>query len=209
MSCLTKCLVRWWVFLNWGSFVNCCGAVRRSVNSSVTGLMGIFQFPDCSCLKLWAVMAIGSDIPLHWIFVTSNRSVVAGCSQRHLMWNSNGIWINKSVQDTDVWHLVISRKLLVHINQKIVPALVFPSIQHPFRVTKRLANSFVRTVMGIRIIASRNSVTCNLTCKGLPSGIEKIVFINCSPCKESGVHLQRMSECQLSNQLCYHQVDLK
>ena len=53
--------------------------------------------------------------------------------------------------------------------------------------------------MGIRIIASRFSVTRNLTCKGLPSGIQKIVVIKCSPCRKSGVHLQRMSalECVL------------
>ena len=53
--------------------------------------------------------------------------------------------------------------------------------------------------MGIRIIASRFSVTRNLTCKGLPSGIQKIVVMKCSPCRESGVHLQRMSavECVL------------
>ena len=68
-----------------------------------------------------------------------------------------------------------------------------------FRVTKRLANSSVRNVMGKRIIASRFSVTRNLTCKGLPSGIQKIVVMKCSPCTESGVHLQRMSalECVL------------
>ena len=53
--------------------------------------------------------------------------------------------------------------------------------------------------MGIRIIASRFSVTRNLTCKGLPPGIQKIVVMKCSPCRESGVHLQRMSalECVL------------
>ena len=67
------------------------------------------------------------------------------------------------------------------------------------RVTKRLANSCVRTVIGIRIIASRFSVTHNLTCKGLPSGIQKNKVLKCSPCRESGVHLQRMSalECFL------------
>ena len=47
--------------------------------------------------------------------------------------------------------------------------------------------------MGIRIIASRFSVTRNLTYKGLPSGNQKIVVMKCSPCRESGVHLQRMS----------------
>ena len=59
--------------------------------------------------------------------------------------------------------------------------------------------SSVRTVKGIRIIASRFSVTRSLTCKGLPSGIQKIVVIKCSPWRESGVHLQRMSalECVL------------
>ena len=53
--------------------------------------------------------------------------------------------------------------------------------------------------MGIKIIASRISVTRNLTWKGLPSGILKIVVMKCSPCRESGVHLQRMSalECVL------------
>ena len=73
------------------------------------------------------------------------------------------------------------------------------SVLEIFRVTKRLANSSVRTVMGIRIIASRFSVTRNLTCKGLPSGIQKFVVMKCSPCRESGVHLQRMSalECAL------------
>ena len=73
------------------------------------------------------------------------------------------------------------------------------SVLEIFRVTKRLANSSVRTVMGIRIIASRFSVTRNLTCKGLPSGIQKIVVMKCSPYRESGVHLQRMSalECVL------------
>ena len=53
--------------------------------------------------------------------------------------------------------------------------------------------------MGIRMIRSRFSVTRNLTFKGLPSGIQKIVVMKCSPWKESGVHLQRMSalECVL------------
>ena len=53
--------------------------------------------------------------------------------------------------------------------------------------------------MGIRIIASRFSITRNLTCKGLPSGIQKIVVMKCSPCRKGGVHLQRMSalECVL------------
>ena len=75
-----------------------------------------------------------------------------------------------------------------------------PSSSFPFylaswnflRVTEMLANSSVRTVMGLRVVASRISVTGNLTCEGLPSGIPKIVVINCS-CREIGVHLQRMS----------------
>ena len=47
--------------------------------------------------------------------------------------------------------------------------------------------------MGIRIIAIRFSLTRILACKGLPSGIQKIVVIKCSPRRENGVHLQRMS----------------
>ena len=70
---------------------------------------------------------------------------------------------------------------------------ILSSVLEIFRVTKRLANSSVRTVMGERIIAKGFSVTCNLTCKGLPSGIQKIVVIKCSPRRESGVNLQRMS----------------
>ena len=53
--------------------------------------------------------------------------------------------------------------------------------------------------MGKRIIASRFSVIRNLTCKGLPSGIQTNVVMKYSHCSESGVHLQRMSalECVL------------
>ena len=53
--------------------------------------------------------------------------------------------------------------------------------------------------MGIKIIAIRFSVTRNLTYKALPPGIQKIVFIKSSPCRENGVHLQRTSalECVL------------
>ena len=47
--------------------------------------------------------------------------------------------------------------------------------------------------MGIRIIASKFSTTRNLTCRGVPSRIQKIVVMKCSPYRESGVHLQRMS----------------
>ena len=85
--------------------------------------------------------------------------------------------------------------VFVHIIQKIVQASVFPSMLRPeiFRVTKRLENSSVWTVRGIRIMASRFSVTRSLTCKGLPSGIPKIVVMRCSPYKENGVDLQRMS----------------
>ena len=67
------------------------------------------------------------------------------------------------------------------------------SILELFKVTNRLAKSSVRTVMGIRIIASTFTVTRNLTCRVLPSGIQKIVVIECSPCRENGVHLQWMS----------------
>ena len=75
----------------------------------------------------------------------------------------------------------------------------FSSVLEIFRVTKRLASSSVRTVMGMRIIASRFSTTLNLTCKGLSSGIQKIVVIKCSPCRENSVHFQRMLalECAL------------
>ena len=45
------------------------------------------------------------------------------------------------------------------------------SILDLFRVTKRSANSSVWTVMGIQIIASRFSVTRNLTCKGFSSSV--------------------------------------
>ena len=67
------------------------------------------------------------------------------------------------------------------------------------RAIKRLMNSSVRTVMGISISASRFSVIRNLTCKGFPSGIQTIVVLKFSPCRENGVHLQRMSalECVL------------
>ena len=75
-----------------------------------------------------------------------------------------------------------------------------------FRVTERLANSSVRTVMGIRIIASRFSVTRNLTCKGLPSGIQKIVVMKCL-LEEKMV--STCCNCQLSNASCYHQVDVE
>ena len=47
--------------------------------------------------------------------------------------------------------------------------------------------------MGRRIIASRFLITHNMTCKGLPSGVQKIVVTKCSLCKENGVRLQRMS----------------
>ena len=47
--------------------------------------------------------------------------------------------------------------------------------------------------MALRINASRFSVTRNLTCKGLSSRIQKIVYIKCSPCSKNGVHLQLMS----------------
>ena len=67
------------------------------------------------------------------------------------------------------------------------------SVLESFQVTKRLANSSVRTVMEIRIIASRFSTIGNLPRKGLPSGIQKIVAVKCSRCRESVVCLQRRS----------------
>ena len=45
---------------------------------------------------------------------------------------------------------------------------LFSSVLEILKVTKRLANSSVRTVMGIRIITSRLSTTRNLTCKRTP-----------------------------------------
>ena len=126
-------------------------------------------------------MTIGPDTSLHSILVISKRLLVAGCCQRHLILSANVILMNNSVQDVDVWHLVKSPKVLVYIFQKIVQALVFLFIQRP-GVTKRLANSSARTVTGIKIIASRLSRTRNLTCKGLPSGIQKIVVMKWSPC---------------------------
>ena len=137
---------------------------------------------------------MGLDTWLHSIFVISTWLLVAGCCRRHSMLSSNVIKINKSVRAIDVWHLVNSAKVLVHIIQKIVQALVFSyPASWNFLVTKSSTNNSVRTVMGIRIIASRFSVIRNLTCKGLASGIQKIVVFKCSPCKENGVHLQRMS----------------
>ena len=131
MSSLTKCLVKGWVFLKCGNFVKSCRAERRLACSSDPGLMRSFQFPGCNCLRLRAVITIGSDASRHSIFVISRWLLVAGCCQRHLMFSSKVIQINKSVQDIDVWHLVKSPKVLVHIIQKIVQALVFSLIQRP------------------------------------------------------------------------------
>ena len=69
----------------------------------------------------------------------------------------------------------------------------YPASWKVLKVTKRLANSFVCTVMRKMIIASRFWTTRNLTCWGLLSGIQKFVVMKCCPCRESGVHLQRMS----------------
>ena len=66
------------------------------------------------------------------------------------------------------------------------------SLLEIFKVTKRLVNSSIWTVKEIRIIASKFSITHNLTSWGPPSGIRKIVVLKCSPCKKSGVQLQRM-----------------
>ena len=59
--------------------------------------------------------------------------------------------------------------------------------------------SSVRTVMEIRIIANRFSVTRNLTNRGLQAGIQKIVVTKCSSYRENAVRLQGMSalECVL------------
>ena len=131
MSSLTKCLVKGWVFLKCGNFVNSSKAERRLVCSSDPDLMRSFQFPGCSCRRLWAVITIGSDASRHSIFVISKWLLVAGCCQKHLMFNSNVIKINKSVEDNDVWHLVKSPKIFVHIIQKIVQALIFSLVQRP------------------------------------------------------------------------------
>ena len=47
--------------------------------------------------------------------------------------------------------------------------------------------------MGIRIIASRFSITRNLTGRGLPSEFQKMVVMKCYPWREIGVHLQHNS----------------
>ena len=98
------------------------------------------------------------------------------------------------MQDIDVWHLVKSPKVLVHIIQKIVQALVLPLIQRPGKPWSRkdVVELFCSDCY-IRFIANRFSLTRNLTCKGLHSGIQKIVVMKCFPCKENGVHLRRMS----------------
>ena len=62
------------------------------------------------------------------------------------------------------------------------------SVLENYKFTKKLAT--VGNVMRIRIIASKFSTTGNLICRGLPSGIQKIVVLKVYPCRESGVHLQ-------------------
>ena len=57
------------------------------------------------------------------------------------------------------------------------------------RVTKRLANSAVRAGIGITATAGRFSTGSIRTCKGLPSGSQKILVILHSP-KLIEVHLQ-------------------
>ena len=150
MSSLTKCLVKGWVFLKCGNFVNSCKAERRLVCSPDPGLMRSFQFPGCSCHRLRAVFTIGSDASRHSILVISKWLLVAGRCQRHLMFNSNVIEINKSVQDIDVWHLVKSPKVLVQIIQKIVQALVFSLIQRPgyFKSSKEVGEIFCSDCYG-------------------------------------------------------------
>ena len=127
MSPFIKCLVRGWVFLKCGNFVNSCRAQRRFVSSSRLGLMRIFQIPCCSCFELRSVMRVGSDTSLHSICVISKGLLVAGCCQRHLILSSIVNKINKGVQDIENRYLVISPEVLVHKIQKINQALVFPS----------------------------------------------------------------------------------
>ena len=67
------------------------------------------------------------------------------------------------------------------------------NVREIFKDTKRFTNSPVRTVMETTIVASRFSTTRSLTWRGLPSGIQKIVVMKCSPWSEIGVHLQRIS----------------
>ena len=63
-----------------------------------------------------------------------------------------------------------------------------------FEVMKKLADFFVETVLGIKIIAIRFSRSPSLTGRGaLPSRTRKIVDKKCSPCRENVVFLQRMS----------------
>ena len=62
-----------------------------------------------------------------------------------------------------------------------------------FKVRKKLANSSVWSFMGTKTMVSRFSTTRNLTCRVFPCSMKKIVVMDCSPCRESGVHLQRMS----------------
>ena len=57
------------------------------------------------------------------------------------------------------------------------------------RVTKRLANSAVRAGIGIRTTVGRLSAGSIRTCRGLPSGSQKIFLILHSP-KLIEVHLQ-------------------
>ena len=57
------------------------------------------------------------------------------------------------------------------------------------KVTKRLANSAVRAGIGITTTVARFSTGSIRTCKGLPSGSQKILVILHSP-KLIEVHLQ-------------------
>ena len=193
MITLTKCLVRGWVFLKWGSFVNSLQADRRFVSYLVLGLMGLFHFAGSSRLQLWTVFTIGSDKLLYSIFVISKWLHVAGGCQRHLLFSSNVLKVNRSVQDIDVWHLVISPKFLNHINQKIVQASVFPfyPASWKFLESQRVWKTHPFGLLWKRNIASRFSTTCNR--RALASGIQKFVVMKCSPSRKSGVHLQRMS----------------
>ena len=123
-------------------------------------------------------------------------------------------WVQKSYRSTRAYRILMSDTSLNLLrflsiqsrrSSKVSFCLLY-SVLEIFIVTKRLATSSVPNVMGMRIIASRFSVTRNLTCKGLPSGIQKIVVIKCPLARKV---VSTYSECQLSNASCFHQVDLK
>ena len=80
-------------------------------------------------------------------------------------------------RSTNLWFSVVSKVGVA----KFRPAMV--------RVTKKLANSAVRAGIGITTTVGRFSTGSIRTCKGLPSGSQKILVILHSP-KLIEVHLQ-------------------